>query len=104
VIDEGRLFIMKIPLMSVEDKGRIYFYDMNEFKTYARTKQPRDVRYLKGLGSMMPKDWEYVMNNKQLMQIKNDEEAKKYMDMAFDPDSEPRKKWLRGEFEKKKRK
>ena len=94
VIDEGRLFILRVPLMSVEDKGRIYFYDLNEFKTYARTKQPREVRYLKGLGSLMPKDWEYVMGNKQLLQIKKDDEAKKYMDMAFGTDTNERKKWL----------
>ena len=96
VIDEGRLFTLKIPLMSSEDgKTRIYFYDKKEFDVHVKAKKAiKDLRFLKGLGSLSIKDWENVMNNKKLIQVKRGDEAKKYIDMAFGTDSSPRKKWL----------
>jgi DNA gyrase/topoisomerase IV subunit B len=102
VIEEGRLFIFKVPLVSVDEKGsRRYFYDLATFKEYAKNKTPRDVRYLKGLGSMDERDWEFAMGDRQLLQVKKDSEAHAYMSMAFDSDPLPRKKWLRGEFKTK---
>lgn len=100
VIDEGRLFTLKIPLMSSEDgKNRIYFYDKKEFDTHVKAKKPiKDLRFLKGLGSLSIKDWENVMSNKKLIQVKKGDEAKKYIDMAFNKDSGERKKWLSGGY------
>ena len=69
---------------------------MNEFKA---SKNRGTVRYLKGLGSLSIQDWEHVMANKRLQQIKRDDqiESTKYLKMAFDSDSGPRKSWLKGE-------
>lgn len=96
IIDEGRLFSLRIPLMSIESgKTRDYFYDKKEFEEHVKKKKPvKDVRFLKGLGSLDIKDWETVMADLKLLQIKRGDEAKKYMDMAFGVDSGPRKKWL----------
>jgi DNA gyrase/topoisomerase IV subunit B len=96
IIDEGRLFSLRIPLMSVENgKTRDYFYDKKEFEEHVKKKKPvKDVRFLKGLGSLDIKDWETVMADMKLLLIRRGDEAKKYMDMAFGIDSTPRKKWL----------
>lgn len=97
IIDEGRLFRLKIPLQSVGDgKNRKYFYDADEFNKYKGNKSK--IRYLKGLGSLSESDWEVIMNNKKLLQIRRDNESEKYLGMAFGNDSGPRKKYLSGEM------
>lgn len=99
IIDEGRLFSLKVPLMSVDNgKQRDYFYEKKEFDEYAKKKTIKNLRYLKGLGSLDIKDWEIVMGDIQLLQIKKGDDAKKWMDMAFSQDSGPRKLWLSNKF------
>lgn len=100
VIDEGRLFTLKIPLMSVEaGKKREYLYDKKEFDEHVKkSRSTTGLRFLKGLGSLDIDDWETVMANKQLIQVKRGDEARKYIDMAFGTDSAPRKKWLSEKF------
>jgi topoisomerase-4 subunit B len=100
VIDEGRLFTLQIPLMSVEDgKKRHYLYDKKELEEHVKKQRSTaGMRFLKGLGSLDIKDWETVMANKKLIQIKRGDDAKRYIDMAFSTDSSARKKWLSGEF------
>jgi DNA gyrase/topoisomerase IV subunit B len=99
VINEGRLFHLNIPLISADEKQRLYFYDIAEFDAYTlKKKNPKNVRYLKGLGSLDVQDWEYVMNNKKLEQVQMGTEADRYMDMSFGNSADLRKKWLRGEF------
>lgn len=101
IIDEGRLYRLRIPLMSIEEgKERVYFFDKKEFEEHMRKKKTnKGLRFLKGLGSLAEEDWEHIMGNKQLLQITKGDEAKRYLDMAFGNDSELRKKWLRGEYE-----
>lgn len=101
IIDEGKLYRLKIPLMSVDEgKNRQYFFDKKEFEEFARKKKTyKSLRFLKGLGSLAEEDWEHIMSNKQLLQIQRGEDAKKFLDMAFGMDSGPRKKWLSNEFE-----
>ena len=95
VIDEGRLYYMQIPLMSVADgKTREYFYDAKDYSSKMKSRVPKDLRYLKGLGSLDLDDWEFVMENKKMLQITKGKEADKYIEMAFSDDSELRKKWL----------
>jgi DNA gyrase/topoisomerase IV subunit B len=98
IIDEGRLFRLRIPLLSVGEKNKEYFFDKNEFDQYQKGKRPTNIRFLKGLGSLSEDDWEIIMSNKQLLQIRRDDNSKNYLEMAFGRDSAPRKKWLRGEF------
>jgi DNA gyrase/topoisomerase IV subunit B len=100
VIDEGRLFTLKIPLMSIEEgKKREYLYDKKEFDEHVKKhKATTGLRFLKGLGSLDIKDWESVMANKKLIQVKQGVDARRYIDMAFGTDSAPRKKWLSSDF------
>jgi DNA gyrase/topoisomerase IV subunit B len=53
-----------------------------------------NINYLKGLGSLSLEDWQYVMQNRMLFQIKNDRNAEKYLDIAFGDSSKKRKDWL----------
>lgn len=101
IIDEGKLYRLKIPLMSIDEgKSRQYFFDKKEFEEFQRKKKSyKGLRFLKGLGSLAEEDWEHIMANKQLLQIQRGEDAKKFLDMAFGMDSAPRKKWLSNEFE-----
>lgn len=100
IIDEGSLYRLRIPLISVgEGKKREFFFDKKEYEEWQKGKRvPSTVRFLKGLGSLAEEDWEVIMNNKQLQQIRRDPESQRYLEMAFGKDAMPRKKWLRGEF------
>lgn len=100
IIDEGRLFRLKVPLMSVGDvKNREYFYDLQEYAEWQKGKrQTATLRYLKGLGSLSEDDWEIIMANKKLQQIRRDPDSARYLEMAFGKDAMPRKNWLGGRF------
>lgn len=100
VIDEGKLYRLRIPLLSVGDvKKRQFFFDKSEYEKWQKGKhKPSTLRFLKGLGSLAEEDWEVIMKNKQLQQLRHDDDAKRYLDMAFGRDSMPRKQWLQGKF------
>lgn len=99
IIDEGRLYRLRIPLMSVGDKDKKYFFDKKEFDEWQKGKSASTtLRFLKGLGSLSEEDWEVIMNNMQLQQIRRDPDSARYLEMAFGKDALPRKQWLRGEF------
>ena len=99
-INEGKLYKLTTPLISVDTgKQRDYFYSLTEFEEWSkRKKSVSGLRYLKGLGSLSIQDWETVMQNKKLIQIKKGSDAAKWIDMAFGNSSELRKKWLSGNF------
>lgn len=96
VIKSGQLMILRTPLVSVGDgKRRKYYFNLNDFKKNHKGGSG-PVRYLKGLGSLSSEDWEYVMENKNLISITNSPGDDKYLDMAFGDSSDLRKKWLSG--------
>lgn len=98
VIDEGRLYYLQIPLMSVADgKNRLYFFNKKEFEdTYKGKGGFKELRFLKGLGSLDLDDWEFVMENKRMWQMTRGKgtDASKFIEMAFGDDSSLRKHWL----------
>ncbi len=97
IVKDKRLFKIITPLVACSyGKERLYFYTMEEFQEYSKTKKVQNVTYLKGLGSLNMEDWIYVMNNKMLFQIVPDRSAKKYLDIAFGSSSQKRKTWLEG--------
>ena len=91
IITMDRLYILQTPLISI-DKGtsRKYLYSLDELKNNTGG----TLRYLKGLGSLSIKDWEYVFKNMQLLKIKMDAQALKNLKMAFGKDASLRKGWL----------
>ncbi len=98
VIQQNKLNILITPLMSAEvGKTRKYFYSLQEWTDFQKTDtQYKNVRYLKGLGSLSVDDWQSVMNDRKLFKIKYDRSAAKYIDIAFGNNSDKRKRWLEG--------
>jgi hypothetical protein len=77
-------------------KDRKYFYSIEEFKKYSSSasKKPKNVRYLKGLGSNDTKDWEWIFNNMELKKFREDSQSLRFLDIAFGPSAQRRKDWL----------
>jgi len=100
IIEEQKLFILITPLVSVDTKSeREYFHSTDDFNKWKEEnkKSFKNVRYLKGLGSLDLNDWEYVMYYRDMWSIYDDRSAKKMLNMAFGKSSAVRKKWLKGE-------
>ena len=97
IIENKKLFRIITPLVSCEiGKEKKYFFTMEEFNEFAKTNKAVNVKYLKGLGSLSLKDWEYIMDNKTLFSIINDRSSAKFLDIAFGDSSLKRKRWLEG--------
>jgi len=99
IIDHDKLFILITPLVSVDvNKDRKYFYSSKEFSEYTNstTDKYSNVRYLKGLGSLAIRDWDFIMKKRDCYRIYADRSAKKFLWMSFDGVSLYRKKWLEG--------
>jgi len=95
IIKERKLFKIITPLVTcTHGKDRHYFYSMDDFNEFSRTKKVTNLNYLKGLGSLNIEDWLYVMNNKVLFEIVPDRSAKKYLEIAFGVSAQKRKVWL----------
>jgi DNA topoisomerase-2 len=98
VIEQGKLHILITPLVSAEVKNkRQYFYSLNEWSEFEKSGTAyKNVRYLKGLGSLSIEDWQTVMSERKMFKVRVDRSAAKYMDIAFGNSSDRRKKWLEG--------
>jgi len=97
IIEEKKLFRIITPLVSCEiDKNKKYFYTLDEYYKFAEINKTTNTKYLKGLGSLSLKDWEYVMSNKILFSVIDDRSAARFLDIAFGDASFKRKLWLEG--------
>jgi len=97
IIEEHRLFRIITPLVVCDiGKERKYYHSLEEFMEYASINKVTNVKYLKGLGSLSLKDWEYVMDHKTLFSIIDDRSANRFIDIAFGDSSLQRKIWLAG--------
>lgn len=97
VIEQGKLFILITPLVAAEVGGKtVYFFSIQEhidFETKNNVKC-KNVRYLKGLGSLELSDWEWVMAQRRMFKIYNDKSSKRFMEVAFGTSAQKRKNWL----------
>jgi len=97
IIENKKLYRIITPLVSCDfEKEKKYFFTLDDFNEFAKTHKVSNVKYLKGLGSLSLKDWEYVMNNKTLFMILEDRSANRFLEIAFGDSSNKRKKWLEG--------
>lgn len=98
VIESGKLHILITPLVSAEVKNkRQYFYSLHEWSVFEKSGATyKNVRYLKGLGSLSIQDWEIIMSERKMFKIRIDRSAGKYMDIAFGNSADKRKRWLEG--------
>jgi len=97
IIENKILYRIITPLVACDiGKERKYFYTLEEFSEFAKTNKTSNVKYLKGLGSLSLKDWEYVMEHKTFFSVINDRSSAKFLDIAFGDNSNRRKLWLAG--------
>jgi DNA gyrase/topoisomerase IV subunit B len=79
VIRQKKLGLLVKPLVSYElegKKGRIYSHSLDQYeKVVASGKKPRNVRYLKGLGSNDIQDWEWIFKNIDIQLFREDSQA-----------------------------
>jgi len=93
LIKQNKLQILSTPLVSVGEKSKKYFYSLEDFKKIP-SREKTNVRYLKGLGSLATDDWDFVMNNKKILCLKEDKKSEYHLEMAFGKLASERKKWL----------
>lgn len=100
IIKDKRLQILITPLISADANGQTeYFYNTKNFNEWINEGYKySNVRYLKGLGSLSPKDWDFVMEYRDSWTIYDDRAARKMLDIAFGTSSKLRKQWLRGDI------
>lgn len=97
IVENKMLYRIITPLAACDfNKGRKYFYTMEDFQEFSSKNKVTNVKYLKGLGSLSLKDWQFVMDNKILFSVVDDRSAKKFLDIAFGDSALKRKKWLEG--------
>ena len=98
VIEQNKLNILITPLVSAEvGNKRKYFYSMTEWTDFEKSGASfKNVRYLKGLGSLSVEDWQMVMAERKMFRIRQDRSAAKYIDIAFGNNATKRKRWLEG--------
>jgi len=97
IIENKKLYRLITPLVVCDvQKERKYFFTLEEFNEFTKKTKVANTKYLKGLGSLSLKDWEYVMNHKILFSIINDRSANRFLEIAFGDNAEKRKKFLAG--------
>ena len=94
MIENKRVHILETPLISVGDRSKKYYFSLEEFKRNSSREANKNVRYLKGLGSLSLEDWEFVMKDRKIITITTDKKSSSSLEMAFGKSSEARKKWL----------
>jgi DNA gyrase subunit B len=94
VVESGRLQILETPLVSSGDRIKKYYFSLDEFKAASYKSEMKNVRYLKGLGSLSLEDWDYVMKSRRIIQIQSDSKSKPILEMAFGKSAALRKEWL----------
>jgi DNA gyrase/topoisomerase IV subunit B len=92
LVQNGKLFILVTPLISYTiDKKINYEYTLEDLKL---PKNAKNVRYLKGLGSLSIEDWENVFKDMSLCKVIPDAYSMKHLDIGFSDDIKKRKRWL----------
>jgi len=101
LVEKGHLYILAVPLVSLDvGKIRKYFYKYEDYQDWIKVNTSyNNLRYLKGLGSLDERDWDYVLKtNRVLFQVYKDRSANKMLDIAFNGNAHGRKQWLKDEI------
>jgi DNA topoisomerase-2 len=102
LFDQGRVYKVMTPLV-VAKKGKesINFYTNAEFEAWLKKNKTSswEVEYKKGLGALEDSEYEEIIKNPYLVQIKNDKEYKESLESWFGRDSQPRKDRILGNIE-----
>ena len=97
IIKSGYLYIFNLPIGICRLKSTTkYFYSVPEFEDYIEHTgySIQSTKYTKGLGSYSPNEWDYIMENMNLIQVNIDQLSSSAMNLAFGNDSSWRKLFL----------
>lgn len=94
LFDQGRVYKVMTPLV-VAKKGKdsVNFYTNSEFEEWSLKNKSGswNIEYKKGLAALESEEYEQIIHNPKLIQIKNDLEYKHSLNAWFSSDSAPRK-------------
>lgn len=94
LFDQGRIYKVMTPLV-VAKKGKesLNFYTNDEFDKWVKKNKTSawNIEYKKGLGALEDAEYEEIIRNPYLVQIKNDKDYKDSLESWFGKDSQPRK-------------
>jgi len=97
LFDDGRIQVLQSPLY-VASKGKnvLRYYSTEEYMDDVSKGKLKGytVNHMKGLGSLSTDDYDEMINNPRFIIVRRDQEAEKYLDIAFGSVSQKRKKWL----------
>lgn len=100
LFEQGIIRSLRSPRFVVVNSknDRKYYYtkdELNKAKQSNEIKRNEEVRYIKGLGGLDRKDWQYMLvDNPSFEKIIIDDETPTRMEMAFGKSSDGRKEWL----------
>lgn len=96
IIQRGILYQLLVPIVNANDsKGNLLrFYTMDEYKSYSN--KLNNIYYMKGLGSLDKKDWEFIFNDINLIRFEIDVKSEDMLNLAFGDSPDDRKIWLSG--------
>ncbi len=94
LFDQGRIYKVMTPLV-VAKKGKesLNFYTNAEFDKWISKNNPKswNIEYKKGLAALEDAEYEEIIKNPKIVQIKNDTDHRVSLDAWFGADSAPRK-------------
>jgi DNA topoisomerase-2 len=94
LFDQGRVYKVMTPLV-VAKKGKdvLNFYTNQEFDQWMQKSQAKgwNIEYKKGLAALEDLEYEQIIKDPKVVQIKNDPDHKVSLDVWFGNDSAPRK-------------
>ena len=81
---------------AVKGKRRVHFPTRAAYEKVKDKYKTHEIRYYKGLGSMVRADWEMILSGKTdtLIPIQDDGSMEKTLELLFSPDADRRKEWL----------
>jgi DNA topoisomerase-2 len=99
LFDQGRVYKVMTPLV-VAKKGKesLNFYTNEEFDAWLKKNKAStwEIEYKKGLGALEDAEYEEIIKNPYLVQIKNDKDYRDSLESWFGKDSQPRKDRILG--------
>ncbi|WWQ13145.1 DNA topoisomerase II large subunit [Morganella phage vB_Mm5] len=97
LFEQNRIRFIRTPIVIATKNGKeVWYYEHSEYKKDAELL--KNVRYIKGLGSLRLKDYDAVLNSKLKYEIiKLEDNYKEIFDVIYGDESDERKLWLDGE-------
>lgn len=94
LVENGMIYRLKLPLISYKvGNSKKYLYDMKQ----SVPEEAKEIRYLKGLGSLTVDDWETCFNKKMVLErFVETDNTEKVLNLLFSKDKvKARKNWLK---------